>query len=352
MKIGSCSIAAGRVFIIAELGVNHDGDEARAIELVEAAARAGADAIKVQHFETDLLLSRQAGLAEYQENAGEDNAVSMLKRLELSIESLARIAGRSRDLDLAAIATVFSCELIEESQNVGWDAYKTASPDIINKPLIEGLAGTGRPLLLSTGAADLDEVLRAHEWLSACGAVREAAFLQCVSAYPTPTERSGVNVIPTLMSALAPAAIGYSDHTMDVETGANAVRAGAILLEKHLTYDREARGPDHAASLDEAGMKRYVELARRAATNVDGRVETIEAEPKRVLDIEENVRCVARQSVAAARTIEAGARLVREDLMTRRPGVGIEPARLDELVGAVAGRKIMAGSLVVEEDFR
>ena len=169
-------------YLIAELGVNHDGHVERALELVDAASNCGADAVKLQYFEAERLLSRAARLAGYQEATGARDPFDMLRALELSIEAMDEITSHARSLGLHSIVTVFSVELVEAAEQIGWDAYKVASPDVINKPLIEALAGTGRPLILSTGAANLDEVAQARAW------VQEGphAFLQCVSAYPTP----------------------------------------------------------------------------------------------------------------------------------------------------------------------
>src|SRR5690606_29955970 len=144
-----------------------------------------------------------------------------------------------------------------------WDAYKFASPDVINLPLLGAVAGAGRPLLVSTGAATLDEATRAHGWLRKMRAADRCAFLQCVSSYPARDDDASLGGVGALLDAL-PGPLGYSDHTPGVDTGALAVCAGATILEKHLTYDRAARGPDHAASLDPTQFAEYVRLARRA----------------------------------------------------------------------------------------
>ena len=319
-------------YIIAELGVNHDGSVDRALALVDAAADAGADAVKLQHFRADLLMSRRSTLATYQRAAGERDPVSMLERLELGLPAMAQVIERARARSVDAIVTVFSVELVAPANELDWDAFKTASPDIINRPLIDALAATGRPLIVSTGAANATEVSRAMGWLAPI--FPRAAALQCVSSYPAPPAHASLAGIGALRD-LCPIPIGYSDHTPLTETGALAVAAGACILEKHLTYDRTAHGPDHAASLDPAQLARYVELARLAHTMM-GPAE------KRVLPVEENVREISRQSIVSTRDLAPGHRVARDDLTVKRPGTGIEPWRLAEIVGMKTTRPIKA----------
>ncbi|MCW5754523.1 MAG: N-acetylneuraminate synthase family protein [Phycisphaeraceae bacterium] len=341
MRIGERSIGEGEaVYIIAELGVNHDGSSTRAMEMVEAAAGAGADAVKLQYFEADLLMSRAARLATYQQHAGEADPHEMLRRLQLPIDALARIAERAHAIGLHAIVTVFSVDLVEAASNVPWDAFKTASPDVVHRPLLEALLATDRPLIVSTGAATLDEVCRAHGWLRSGTA--SYMFLQCVSCYPTPPEHAALGGIEALRRALD-MPIGYSDHTSEVQTGALAVACGAVMLEKHLTLDRAARGPDHAASLDPEGFATYVRLAKRV------RVKTLDpADPqigpieKRVLPIELDVRSASRQSITTTQALPAGHTLTTDDVTFKRPGAGAAPWRLPEVIGRRLVRAVEA----------
>ena len=161
MRIGHRDIGTGhKPYIIAELGVNHDGDPARALELTDIAADCGVDAIKLQYFEADRLMSRGSRLADYQQRAGEHDPVAMLRRLELNIDQMAPVVQHAHKRGLHAIVTVFSAELIESACRLPWDAFKTASPDIIHLPLFESLIATGRPLIVSTGASTIDEIQR------------------------------------------------------------------------------------------------------------------------------------------------------------------------------------------------
>lgn len=383
MNIGNKTVGAPSApYVIAELGVNHDGEVERALELVHAAAEANADAIKLQFFRTDLLMSRAAKLAAYQAAAGETDPVAMLRRLELSPDDMGRVVDLAHSLNLHAIVTVFSVELVSEAERIPFDAYKTASPDLINRPLLEALIATGKPLVVSTGASTLPEVGRTLNWLRRSHA--RLALLQCVSAYPTPIEHNGILGMKAIAD-IFPGAVGYSDHTTDVRTGSAAVTLGATILEKHLTYDRDAQGPDHAASLDPAQFREYVEMCHDAWKVEQARQDIIrnlrdskkkgakrlaaEAEEafgamacfsdphdrpvpivKEVMPIETDVRMVSRQSVVSRRALPAGAVLAREDLTIKRPGTGIPPADLPAIVGRILARPVEADMPLVFDD--
>lgn len=341
MRIADTHIGPGNpVYVIAEIGVNHDGAPERALALTEAAADAGADAIKLQYFETDRLMSRAAKLAAYQRSAGETNPIDMLRRLELAIDNMAPIVERAHALGIHAIVTTFSTELVEHAESLPWDAYKTASPDIIHKPLLEQLTATNKPMIVSTGASTLDEVERANDWLE--HAKDRLAFLQCVSAYPAP--ESALDGIPAIARATA-RPVGYSDHTPSAQTGAQAVRAGAAILEKHLTYDRHAVGPDHAASLEPSQFAEYTQLAKSSPVPP-----TAGSGQKQLLDAERDVRQVSRQSIVAARPIGAGEPIAPSMLTCKRPGTGIQPWRLVEVIGRTAARTIEPDTPLSEAD--
>ena len=339
LNIGDRAIGAETSpYIIAEIGVNHDGDIKRALELTNAAADAGVDAVKLQYFETDRLMSGASRLAEYQRASGETDPHAMLRRLELTIDEMDRVVECAHDRGIHAIVTVFSTELVDAARALRWDAFKSASPDIVNRPLLEAMGADGRPLIVSTGASTMDEVRRAVAWLDPPDS--SIALLQCVSSYPAPSPAlGGIGAIARETGLVT----GYSDHTPDDSTGALAVAAGASILEKHLTYDRGASGPDHSASLEPAGMARYAELARRARSMRRG-INPLElgSVEKRLLDAERDVRTLSRQSLVAARDIEAGEQVTRDMLTIKRPGTGCAPFRLDELVGSVVLRRIEA----------
>lgn len=343
MRIGERSIGRDEPpYVIAEIGVNHDGSTQRALQLVEAAKHAGADAVKVQYFEAAHLMSRACRLAKYQEQAGETDPLEMLRGLQLNREAMSEIVRYAHSLDLHAVVTIFSLEDAPLAGELDWDAIKTASPDIINIPLLEALAAAGKPLIVSTGAANADEIRAA---LARLGDIA----LHCVSAYPTPDEcaqLAGIGALADLARTACPdrnLAIGYSDHTPSIDTGGLAVACGASVLEKHLTWNRTARGPDHAASLDPGQFAQYVQLARRARAMLGPRDVIVQT-------IEEDVRTVSRQSITATRDLKAGAMLTRDDLTIKRPGAGLPPAMLTALQGRRLARDVAADTPLTAAD--
>ena len=348
MRIGEREIVPGEgpPYVIGEIGVNHDGDVERALMLTDAAAECGADAVKLQLFETDRLMSRAAKLAAYQESAGETDPLAMLRRLELSIEDMARVVERAHARGIHAIVTVFSVELVEIAERLPWDAYKSASPDIINRPLLEAMAGAGRPLIVSTGASNGEEVSRVRSWLAPI--VDWLAFLHCVSSYPTEPDDTHLRMIQDVAERVEPCVVGYSDHTESVSTGAMAVACGAALLEKHLTYDRNAKGPDHSASLEPGGFREYVRQLTGGAVERDDRV--LGDDVKRVLDCERDVRHVSRQSLTTTRDLKKGHVLTRGDVTIKRPGTGIEPYRLESVIGRSLRRDVAEDTPMTDED--
>jgi len=341
MQIGDRKIGLNhRPYIIAEIGVNHDGEVARALELTDAAADAGADAVKLQFFETDRLMSKAAKLAAYQKNAGETDPIEMLRRLELSIDEMALVVDRAHERGIHAIVTVFSMELVEIAETLAWDAYKTASPDIVNRPLLEALMATGKPMIMSTGASELDEVVRAVGWLD--DARDRLAVLQCVSCYPAPdSAMDGIGAIQHTTELPT----GYSDHTSPIASGAKAVRHGACLLERHLTYDKNAHGPDHIASLEPREFSAYIEQTKSIGQQLPN-----ERGYKVVLDCERDVREVSRQSVVSVCDIAPRTTITRAMLTIKRPGTGILAFEIDTVVGRVASRAIEADVPIMEED--
>lgn len=331
MKIGNREIRAGAApYIIAEIGVNHDGSVERALGLVAAAAAARADAVKLQLFDTDLLLSRAARLAAYQEAAKAMDPFALLRALEMSVDRMADVVALAHASSLHAIVSIFSRELVADAERLPFDAYKVASPDLVNTPLIRAMTATGKPLLLSAGATTREEITRA---VAALGA-HPHVLLHCVSSYPTPDDEAALGGRIDL-ARIDPWALGYSDHTTSVDTGALAVATGACVLEKHLTWDREAPGPDHAASLAPAGFAAYVELAHRA-WRMRG------ATTKALLDIEQDVRLASRQSLTSTRDLPEGHVLGPGDVTVKRPGTGLPPDQLEAVEGHRLARAIEA----------
>ncbi len=350
MIIRGREVSAGApVYVIAELGVNHDGSLERALELVDAAADAGADAVKVQVFDARMLLSRAAGLASYQRDAGEGDPLEMLDRLQLGPDALESVIERAHERGLAAIATVFSLGLVGTARSLGFDAFKTASPDVVNRPLLEQIGRDERPMIVSTGASTMREVTRAMKWLNQAG--KRPALLHCVSCYPTPERMASLEGTLALWRVFGDP-VGYSDHTTSTSIGYEAVRHKACILEKHLTHNTEAQGPDHGASLEPDQFARYCEMARTALKDDLGLGETM-LDPealKHPLDCEKDVRRIARQSVTTTRALRAGSTIEPDAITIKRPGTGISPRHFDELGGRTVARDIEADMPLAWED--
>lgn len=330
---------AARVMVIAEIGVNHDGQPDRAAELLAAAAEAGADAVKFQLFRPDRLLSAEALLATYQDGQADD-ARALLDALTLPLDAMRQLRETARQLGLQFLVTPFSLGDVADLQSLDVDAVKIASPDAVNTPLLEAAAQLGKPMFISTGTCDLEELGPAAELAPHTG----GALLQCVSAYPTPDPDAALGGIAVLNDRFGlRGAVGYSDHTAALDTGALAVAAGACVLEKHLTHDRSAPGPDHAASIDPADFAAYVAAVRRASAMLGPRRKTCTA-------VERDVQKVSRQSVCAVRDLPAGHVLTRSDLDVKRPGTGIPARQLDGVVGRRLARPVKDDHLLHTED--
>jgi sialic acid synthase SpsE len=331
--------AAEPAFVIAEVGVNHDGSLGRALELVEAAARCGADAVKLQLFSARALMHGSSEFAEYQQaHGGEEDAdpAEMLQRYELPPVEVACIVEAIRAKGMVPLATPFSVGEVEAIESLDLPAVKIASPDVVNRPLLRRAAQSGRPLLVSTGAATMQEVERSVNWLREWGAA--FALLHCVSSYPATDEDAHLCWINEIAVRFR-CPVGYSDHTTDMMAGALAVASGACIVEKHLTYDRRAEGPDHAASADAEQFVQYVRLVRRAEV-MRGR------QGKRVLAAEQDLRRVSRQSLVLRRALGAGEQVREGDLIVQRPGTGISAAEADRVLGRRAVRRLAEGTLL------
>jgi len=328
-----------QVLIVAEIGVNHDGQVQRALSLIQAAAEVGADAVKFQLFDPDRLLSEQAVLAGYQQGKAQ-GVRQMLAGLALDIEAIQKLGAAARKAGLVFVVTPFSPQDGEDLARVDVDAVKIASPDAVNLPLLEAVTGLCKPLLISTGTCRLEELEPAAQLIN--GHAGGGCLLQCVSSYPTPTGEAALGGMSAMRRRFG-VCVGYSDHTGETFTGALDVAAGAVVIEKHLTYDTKAKGPDHAASLAPAGFTTYVDQVR-LAQRMHGPIS------KSVRPIEVDVRAVSRQSVCVVRDLPAGHRLNLDDLTVKRPGTGIPAARLKDLNGQILTRSVKANHLLNAQD--
>jgi N,N'-diacetyllegionaminate synthase len=343
VPVGDRSIGDGPCWVIAEAGVNHDGDPVLAHRLVDAAAEARADAIKFQTFHPAALAATGAPLAEYQRQAGEGRSSQrqMLERLALPEEAWPGLRDHALERGLVFLSTPFDDASAELLVRVGVPAIKVASGDLTNLPFLDRLARHRLPLLVSTGMADMREVAAAVDAIAAAGDP-PLALLHCVSSYPTAPADANLQAIPTLRRAFAVPA-GWSDHTVDVDIPAAAVALGASIVEKHLTLDRSLPGPDHGASLEPGEFRAMVDAIR-----------TIEAAlgsgDKRPTAGELAMARVARRSLHWARDLRQGSVIDPADVEAIRPATGLAPGRLPDLVGRRVTRNVRAGETVQADD--
>ena len=328
--------------IIAEAGVNHNGSLELACQLVDAAARAGADAVKFQTFRAEAVVTPQAPKAQYQlaNTGGTESQFAMLKRLELLPEHHRTLLERCRRRGILFLSTPFDRASADLLEDLDLPAFKIPSGEITNRPLLEHIAAKGRPVILSTGMSSLEEVARAVDILRAGGSP-EIVLLHCVSNYPADPRDVNLRAMATMARAFG-LPVGYSDHTLGVEAALAAVALGASVIEKHFTLDRGLPGPDHPASAEPAELAALVRGARVVEAALGhGRKEPAASEA--------NTREVARRSLVAAVDIPAGAALGPEMVALRRPGSGLAPERLGEVLGRRARRGIAAGELLALE---
>ena len=344
IRIDSRNIGSGEpVFIIAEAGVNHNGDLRRAVEMVDTAADAGADAVKFQTFRADEVVSAGAPKAQYQvENTGEqESQLEMIKRLELSPDAHRKLIERCHARGIMFLSTPFDFPSADLLETLSVPAYKVPSGEITNWPFLEHVASKGKPVILSTGMSDLNEVEQAVKVLRAAGC-SELVILHATSSYPAPAASANLRAMQTLSDSFH-APVGLSDHTTGIEVALAATALGACVLEKHFTLDRSLAGPDHKASLEPAELRSLI-LGIRAVESAlgDGR--------KQPTPSEEDVRRVARRSIVARTTIASGTPIVPDLLAYKRPGTGIPPSRLGDVLGRRATRTIPADTLIQFED--
>jgi len=334
-RVGS----GGRCFLIAEAGVNHNGSPVLAGRLVDAAARAGADAVKFQTFRADLLAGKSAVTARYQRRGagGETFQREMLRRLELSAEEHRVLEARCRKRGILFLSTAFDEAGADFLDSLGVPAFKIASGDLTNHPFLSHVARKGKPVILSTGMATLAEVGEAVRVLRRTGN-RKLVLLHCVSAYPTNPADVNLRAMDTLRRRFR-VPTGYSDHTEALSVPLAAAALGAAVIEKHFTLDRSLPGPDQRMSIEPEELAAFVRGVREVEASLGDGV-------KRPAAVERETAAVARRSLAAARDLSSGERLDRSALAVLRPGTGLPPRLLPALLGRRLNRNVMAGTLL------
>jgi N,N'-diacetyllegionaminate synthase len=340
-----------KTFIIAEAGVNHNGDEKMALALVEAAAKSGADAVKFQTFSADKLTRKGAAKAEYQKQAtGDGDQHGMLKALEMSESLHQRLFSHCTKLGIEFMSTAFDEESLHFLVTLGIKRIKVPSGEITNAPLLRHMAGKGLPLIVSTGMAELSEVVTAVDAIRAARTAHGFAeplaemvtILHCTSNYPTDSADVNLRAMNTMARATG-LPVGYSDHTLGLAVSTGAVALGAAVIEKHFTLDSELPGPDHRASLEPDQLSALVRQIRdvEVALGSDVKAPTPSELP---------VRDLVRRSVTTVRSLAAGATVGKGDVTLMRPGTGIPPVDLDKVIGRKSARNISAGETLTWSD--
>ena len=317
--------AGGPCFFIAEAGVNHDGSLEKAIELADVAQHAGADAVKFQSFDATALLRRDAAKPGYQlrTTGGGESQYQMLEKLQLSARAEHAIADHCSAIGITFMSTPYDVAAIGRLVELGVPAIKIASCDITHGPLLVRAATSGLPIILSTGAATLDEVRQAVDLIAEAGG-NDVILLQCTTSYPAPAAEINLRAM-TALAGLGKL-VGFSDHSMGTTLAVVARALGAVVIEKHFTLDPSGEGPDHAASLDPGQLGLLIGAIREVEASLGDGV-------KDVRDIERDTRALMRRSVVAARHLAAGSVLTEHDLAYKRPGTGVSPMEWRELVG-------------------
>lgn len=322
-----------RTLIIAEAGVNHNGDLELAKQLVDVAANAGADLVKFQTFNADRLATATALKADYQSCAvgHELSQVAMLKKLELSPKMHEELISHCDDKGIAFLSTAFDLQSLEYLASLGAAQFKIPSGEITNLPYLRYVGSFGKPVFLSTGMATLGEIEAALAVLETAGTPRSKIMvMHCNTEYPTPVRDANLLAMVSIREAFQ-VAVGYSDHTLGIEVSIAAVALGAVVLEKHLTIDRNLRGPDHGSSLEPLEFAAMVRAVRNIELAMgDGIKRPSASELKNIPFV--------RKSLVVTKPIKVGDRFTAENLTAKRPGTGVSPMRWDEVIGRVATR--------------
>ena len=327
-----------KVLIIAEAGVNHDGDLNQAFKLVDVAAEAGADIVKFQSFQASSLATSEAELAQYQrtgglseKNGGAGDQLALLERLQLSRDDHLALMRHCAERGIEFFSTAFDFGSLQLLAGLGVRRFKIPSGEITNLPLIRRIASLGEEVIVSTGMAEISEVGAALESLEIAGLPKEKiTLLHCTTEYPAPMRDVNLRAMDA-MASMFDVKVGYSDHTEGVEVAIAAVALGAKVIEKHFTLDRNLPGPDHRASLEPIDLKLMISAIRKTEIALGSDQKTC------TLSERKNVALV-RKSIVAAMPIEEGEAFTEENLTVKRPGTGLSPMLWDRVLGRRAGR--------------
>ena len=330
-----------RTLIIAEAGVNHNGNLDMAKRLIEVAAAAGADLVKFQTFSADRLATKTAQKADYQNQTTEksESQYAMLKRLELTREMHEVLIAHCRQHGVTFFSSGFDAQSVDLLMELGVSDIKIPSGEITNLPYLRHIGALNKRTFLSTGMATLEEIEAALGVLEAAGTPRsQVTVLHCNTEYPTPMEDVNLHAMRNIGATLG-VAVGYSDHTPGIEVAIAATALGACVIEKHFTLDRNLPGPDHQASLEPDELTAMIRAIRNIESALGDGI-------KRPSTSELKNRPIARKSLVAASAIRAGDILTAENVVAKRPGTGISPMRWDEVIGSRAVRDFAVDELI------
>ena len=327
------------IFIIAEAGVNHNGDYSTALKMIDKAKESGADAIKFQTFVAENLVSCSAAKAEYQKETTDPNEsqLSMIKRLQLSWDAFRNLKSYADKVGIKFMSTPFDHESIDFLAELGMDIFKIPSGEITNLPYLMRIGKLKRKVILSTGMSTLPEIKNAIDILKKYGTA-DITLLHCNTAYPTPYRDVNLNAMKTLRDSFG-LPVGYSDHTKGIEVPIAAAALGAVVIEKHFTLDRNMEGPDHKASLEPDELKQMVTSIR----NIENALGSSE---KGLTESEAVNRDIARKSIVAKCDIKAGTVFSEDNITVKRPGNGISPMKWFEVLGKKAPRDFVYDELI------
>lgn len=326
------------VYIIAEAGVNHNGEIKNAYKLIDAAIEARADAVKFQLFNAENIVSKKAQKAEYQKVATDkdETQFEMLKKLELSQDEYIELHEYCKDKPITLLATAFDFESIDFLEKLDTPVWKIPSGEVTNLPYLEKIAKINKPIIMSTGMCDMSEVEEAVSIIKKYN--NKITVLHCNTEYPTPYSDVNLRAMKTMKDALN-TEIGYSDHTESIEIPIAAVAMGACIIEKHFTLDNSMEGPDHAASLEPDELKRMVEAIRNVESALgNGKKQASQSEIKN--------KDIARKSIVAKIKISKGEFFTSDNLDIKRPGNGVSPMRWYDALGQKAKRDYEKDELI------
>jgi len=320
-----------RVFIIAEAGVNHNGDINIAKKLIDVAVEAGTDAVKFQTFKTEHLVSKTARKADYQINTSDSNEsqFEMIKKLELDSETHIKLLAYCQEKNIMFLSTPFDHDSINFLNKLGLDTFKIPSGEITNLPYLKHIGSLNKKVILSTGMSNIEEIEKALDVLINTGSKKEnITILHANTEYPTPMADVNLRAMQTIAKTFN-TLVGYSDHTLGIEIPIAAVALGATVIEKHFTLDKKMKGPDHKASLEPDELKAMVTAIRNIENALGNGV-------KKASNSEIKNKVIARKSIVAIKVIKKGDVFTEKNIATKRPGNGISPMRWEKVLGMKA----------------